>query len=355
MDPYSPNVGRQQVVVVVREDWTVSCYDISLKLLWEKAVAHKSHEMASMAEYFHIDEVAVYLAPLGLEEGSSGAVIVGASMVPRDVEKFENRIRVEQGLGIGEKGGLQEHPDMQMRAKLEHFSLYALDSKDGHVIWRHDGSEVKAEQYVRSLPQHAYKLDVNELAVKQHHGGGLNDWMLFRQSLIGELPHRWTSRDDTGLRIAHFVRRHLGAGAAHGSAFAHDNGEFQHCTVMVVSGLPARSQLFNGSLCLRRHHLNDPLHHGTGSANFVGGSNAIPVAIAAAAPVVMRTLDSKTMKESSAKDLVVAIHSGIVTAFTGRRGVTHWQINGAPNWDIKFRHAYSLQYDTDAFRVEEVG
>ena len=43
--PYSSEKERSQVIVLVKEDWSVVCYDASLNLLWEKAVAHKSHEL----------------------------------------------------------------------------------------------------------------------------------------------------------------------------------------------------------------------------------------------------------------------------------------------------------------------
>jgi hypothetical protein len=43
----------------------------------------------------------------------------------------------------------------------------------------------------------------------------VNDWTLFRQSLFTELPHYWRYKDDTNIRIAHFIRRHFGAGSAH--------------------------------------------------------------------------------------------------------------------------------------------
>ena len=59
---------------------------------------------------------------------------------------------------------------MRLRSKLEHFSVYAMDAADGVILWRHDGVEVHAEQYVKSLPQHAYKLDLTDLASKIHHG-----------------------------------------------------------------------------------------------------------------------------------------------------------------------------------------
>jgi hypothetical protein len=50
VDAYDADKRRSQVIVVVREDWTVICYDSQLNVLWEKAVAHKTHEMDSMID-----------------------------------------------------------------------------------------------------------------------------------------------------------------------------------------------------------------------------------------------------------------------------------------------------------------
>ena len=140
---YSDNASRQQVIVVVREDWTVSCFDTTLKLLWEKAISHKTHELSTMASLFKIDDVSIYISPLSLEQatdslesgisgsGGGGIVVVGASMVPRDEAAL---IKLEEGL-VGETG-VSEHPELKFRAALEHYSVFALEAGDGHVIWR---------------------------------------------------------------------------------------------------------------------------------------------------------------------------------------------------------------------------
>lgn len=493
---------RRQSIVVVREDWTVSCYDPQLNLLWEKAVAHKGHDMITMMKYYKIDEVSVYLAPISLEEYSTGAVIVGASMSARDPNALANHIRVE--LGLAEGDSVEEHPEMKMRRELEHFSVYALDSVDGHVIWRHDGTSLEKSQYIKSLPVSSY---VWRSAIEEakeplvHNAPGLSDWSLFRSSLMAELPHRWSQRDDTALRMAHFTRRHVGAGntgsskkegktgsrgsntgssstsatskansvissdvkrlfdvtgdsgkaktkgkgkgstrklnaageeektrfgsvnvkglsadavlphdssehidhpnvlvahtdsgievialktgvpitslslqadrtyadvdgdgvvdtllllenqqdvAMHGEVFAHHSNRLQHCTIMAISGLPARAQLFNGTLCQRSQHLHDPINQ----ANNVRYS--LPLSVSAAPPLVLRVLDARTREESGVRDLVVAINTGIVTSYTGK-GEFNWQHHGAPSWPYSFKHPTVAAFDSDAIRADEIG
>lgn len=209
------------MIVVVTEDFTVSCYDASLSLLWEKSVAHKSHQLDYVINHYTVDEAAIFTTPLNLQndEKGPGAIIIGASLRMKDsAEGVTPPSLIEAGFDMNEDGDI-EHPEMKIRSMLEHFSVFALDAKEGHVIWRHDGSDVKEEQYTRSLPYQAYHLDSFDLSRMAVHGASsdMNDWSLFKGSLVAELPHFWHDREDTNLRFAHFVRRHIGAGASQGS------------------------------------------------------------------------------------------------------------------------------------------
>jgi len=154
IEHYDVDKERNQIIVIVREDWTgyslphyltllsllirilsiVSCYNSNLRLLWEKAVAHKTHEIDMIINKYMIDDVAVTISPISLQEGSSGIVIVGASMSIRN-ESF-SQVSVEHGLDLNEDGAV-EHVDLDIRSALEHFSVYALNAANGHVLWRH--------------------------------------------------------------------------------------------------------------------------------------------------------------------------------------------------------------------------
>lgn len=505
VSPYDADKERSQVVVVVREDWSVTCYDAQLNVLWEKAVAHKTHAMDAMADKFRIDEVAVMIVPISLKEGSAGVVIVGASMALRESDR-DRGIEVEHEAG---PSGDEEHPEMRARASLEHFSIYALDAATGHVLWLHDGLEMRPEDFVKSLPVTALKLDRRDLQPRIHHAPGITDWTIFRQSLLLQLPHHWANPSDAALKMAHFERRHVGArkafpapgasvvagvGAAvkaffpsssssssslsgkaavaglsrrvggllashgrftgietpplaatavlphdasehtehpnvlvahtrnglevvalrtgvpmtslalakgrayadvdgdgvvdtivalesasdvhaqgYGSAFAHAShtGTVQHCSIMVLSGLPAQSQLFNGSLCASRHSLQDPI-------NKHSAARMLPERVAVAPPAVLRSLDPRTMAEAKVRDVVVAINTGIVTSFSGS-GTFKWQLRGGPTWSLpeeagaddddarsssrqqqekghaKTSLASLTPFDADALRVDETG
>lgn len=509
--PYSEDVERSQVIVVVLEDWSVICYDATLKVLWEKAVAHKTHELDTMIDKFRIDQVAVMIAPISIREGVSGVVVVGANMALREAHED---IRVEHESEQMHSGD-EDHPEMHARASLEHFSLYALDASNGHVVWLHDGLEMKPEDFVKSLPMNALRLDRRDLQPQVHHAPGISDWTIFRQSLLAQLPHSWQSVANTALSLAHFERRHLGArsvssgqarrslgtktgtrsggiglagalgpsdskgkavaGAGAGAGkrpgvgetaasakrdagrlvsghgrftgietpplaasavLPHDasehtehpnvlvahtknglevialksglpmtslalspgrayadvdgdgvvdtlivlekaadvqthgyslpaagghagSGGLQHCSLMVLSGLPTQAQLFNGSLCANRNSLNDPA---VTPSRYQGSRRTLPDRISATQPLVVRTVDPRTLMESRVRDVVVAINTGILTCFSGT-GVFKWQLRNLPLWSLSededvnapFSGASLLHFDADATRVEEGG
>merc|ERR1711871_1057396 len=158
----------------------------------EKAVAHKTHEMQLLADKYYIDDVSVRVLPLSIKKDAYGVIFVGASMRP-----------------IGSKEGNHVGDSHHASVHIEHGMAYA---EDGHVIWRHDGFDsLKPEQFSASLPQHAFRLDTRDLHSKSHHAAGITNWNIFRESMVAELPHFWSDRDDTLMRLAHFQRKHIGS------------------------------------------------------------------------------------------------------------------------------------------------
>jgi len=464
---------RKQVIVVVREDLTVTCYNYRLQVIWEKSISHSVHGIGTDLEHFIVDEASLVITPMSVTEEGEGMVVVGTSFVKRN--DLDDEITLEENLDMH-----REDLDAAVAAgsagggstvKPDHFSVVCLDGKTGKFIWKHDGMEVHAEQFTKSLPQHAYQMDVHDLEGQLHRAPGVSDWNSFRSSLVHQLPHTWESPQDTEMRLAKFVRQHVGAGARHqgttrsrskkgqrksgrilqtekknrgkgnvvtgqgkfsgvvsepasasvegvinaatsthssnpnvlvahtskglevislltgspitslalstGPTYSDLDGdglvdslyvlktkedalfqaermerkadEVHHCSIMALSGLPPRAQLFNASVCPGHGTLTEPLK---GSGRKGGGKLADVVGVAP--PLVLKTTDTRTRKESKVRDVITAIHSGTITSITGQ-GTFNWQIRDGPTWNLEYEDAHVMSFDTDAYRASVGG
>jgi hypothetical protein len=63
-----------QVIVLVFNDWTVQCYDSSLRLLWSQVLIDTIDHYG----YF-MNAVGILITPNVLDHGKNGTIIVGAS------------------------------------------------------------------------------------------------------------------------------------------------------------------------------------------------------------------------------------------------------------------------------------
>lgn len=125
--------------------------------------------------------------------------------------------------------------------------------------------------------------------------------------------------------------------------FASSGQEFQRCTMIVTSGVPPTSQLFNGSLCSYGHSLHEPLSK---------RKLEVPASITAKV-VVIRAIDEKTLMESNSRDVVIATSNGVVSCFGGN-GKFKWQLRNGPTWTDSKRASVML-FDSDAMKVHDVG
>lgn len=603
IEPYQTTESRSQVIVIVFDDWSVICYDSYLRILWKKLIINtmKHPSLELLLNHYHIDEVSLYIAPLQIKstttsssstteenESSStseqnsdmmmmnhGVVIIGANMIKRkltdishlyipDQLKFHmldaidndfnvlnyTKIRSDSKTNDNKENKEEKDIEEKLYAKLQHYNVYTLNGLNGEILWKHNGEEIKVEQYSKSLPQHAYQLNVGSknLQMKTHHSIGINDWTIFRRSFIDELPHSWYNNEYTSMRIAHFVRRHIGASAAlyshhhhhknsnnnnknyryrlqkqkeqlelqqnlarnndksnnnnhnngkgkngkssstktkyattnnnfhpllngeiklHGleetaelphNAAEHtenpnvvvihkknglevialrtgvpitslslltnrvyadvdgdnvidaivilnnpervnihnieyhthqyssmNNYKLQHCMLIVMSGLPAQSQLFNGSICSNRLSIHDPLfssyeeenqhhpqhqhhqHHKNTQKNYNNNNhednygkileqpylqeNADYPSIMHTTPLILHKLNPKTKKESKIRDIIVYTHVGIVTSYSGD-GTFNWQIRHAPKWSLQHQHHHDSESDSNGNSVD---
>lgn len=72
IDKYDNNKERKKVIVVVTEDFSVSCYDANLSLMWSKSIAHASHQLAFVADNYRIEETDIFITPLNMKTGHTG-------------------------------------------------------------------------------------------------------------------------------------------------------------------------------------------------------------------------------------------------------------------------------------------
>lgn len=166
--------------------------------------------------------------------------------------------------------------------------------------------------------------------------------------------------------------------------------------IVVMSGLPARSQLFNGTVCADRGAvLRESLGKAAGmhQADSVGISSGSSSSgrknsnsrhhqrqqqyaaarsdimnsnpdISHTAPLVLYKLDPDTMTESKERDVINAIHAGVVTSFSGS-GKYNWQLRNTPQWSNSNSGNSSIvssglggaviAFDADALRADSLG
>lgn len=140
--------------------------------------------------------------------------------------------------------------------------------------------------------------------------------------------------------------------SSRGSGFAHYGGELMPCTMLVVSGLPATSQLFNASLCTAHSNMQDPVSSYSRRSR-AAAQKASAVEVKAASPLIMRKMNEKVPSiEDREKDIVVALNTGVISCFTGL-GNFKWQVRSGPLWNMDFQHPSVVHYDFDYYRATE--
>lgn len=76
--------------------------------------------------------------------------------------------------------------------------------------------------------------------------------------------------------------------------------------------------------------------------------------VSAASPVILRALHPRTGAETRERVVVVAVNTGVVTAYSGK-GEFLWQLRDAPTWAVDNRNASAVLFDVDARRVDDLG
>jgi hypothetical protein len=94
-------------------------------------------------------------------------------------------------------------------------------------------------------------------------------------------------------------------------------------------------------------------------AGYYSSGYAIPTTISAASPVILKTIDPKTLLESKMRNVVVAINIGLITCYSAD-GEFKWQSRSGPRWEVgaeetRAGSGTAVLFDSDASRVEDLG
>ena len=86
---------------------------------------------------------------------------------------------------------------------------------------------------------------------------------------------------------------------------------------------------------------------------------SIPSTISAASPVILKTIDPKTLLESKIRNVVVAINIGLITCYSAD-GEFKWQSRQGPRWEVgeedtRTGSGTAVLFDSDASRVDDLG
>ncbi|EGG15798.1 hypothetical protein DFA_09466 [Cavenderia fasciculata] len=229
--PSGTAANREQVIVVVLDDWSVLCYNSRLKPLWESFI------IDDIPKNHYLSEIAIDIIPINLKEGDQGLIVLGGRLEPVgngvghkphvmpaigiDPKKYMDNDYLSDGeftgydpneedVGGGEhQGEGHDHKDEGgLHGRDEsHFSYYALDAKTGAKRWSHEENDFKPknvhldEEY-HGEKRHSYKQHIISL---MDHEGEVN-WKLFKDNMLDQLPHSWSSRYDTKLQSNHFTK-----------------------------------------------------------------------------------------------------------------------------------------------------
>ena len=228
------NNSRKQIIVVVLKSWTVLCFDHNLHLQWETS-ASRIQSVLGLGPLVH-REVGITISSLSIVQGDRGVVIVGGSMMLRDGVNdgtFEiSGDRVQEDTDGSDSKNYKEEVILQHQRdvyyekvkRAEHFNYFAFDGQTGSVRWKHQAGpgleqEDPGEDDIDvTSTNNGYRMTATDLRHMNTGGGGdggggdkqrdksVMDWKEFRLSMLDELPHSWSERDDTELHLAHFSR-----------------------------------------------------------------------------------------------------------------------------------------------------
>ena len=214
-EAYKPGERRKQIIIVIMRNYEVYCFNSDLSLRWKQ-----DHYIEEGRAFVH--EISAVVLPYQIREKIRGMVVCafrttndrGFSKHRAD-DVFEQDVRAgfnEQNYDEQEEQTYENDEEYEEMEKflVEHINYYALNLKDGEIIWEHERDD---EDDVGDNIDHA-KREIDYLEVYQEmrlqaaydHEWHSIEWHEFHDCIYQHLPHTWTSFFDTKMVPAHFSR-----------------------------------------------------------------------------------------------------------------------------------------------------
>lgn len=239
--------ARTRSIFVLTQDWSLLCFDASLKLVWETTLVQ------NVPAWLVHRSAAITVVQRSLRIGDEGLVVVGgrmdtfetavttlehrdgtatASAVRRDEDESNliNNGHDDDIIDGGADGptprgtqrvregdaGLDDLFTAASAANLRHFSYFAVDGATGGLRWKHTTDDFTEDQARHTYQPRSTVVDAGHSAIHAHIGEV--PWREYSADVREKaLPFRWEHKEDTRLAVEHFEKGRLCRGT-HASA-----------------------------------------------------------------------------------------------------------------------------------------
>jgi hypothetical protein len=197
---YSETANREQIVVIVTENFQILAYNSKFDLMWAKTIAVDLSES-------YLTDVAILINSNSMRVEDTGSVIIGARLQHKaKLDKYhlhgETTVQEASGNEFPESNFNPEGTESLLHDGTErqfgrdsHYNYYAFDGLSGEERWKHGSQDFIVGSAEADLlhPQH----DV--------HSGEV-DWRNYRAAVVNSLPHSFTVSHDSALDLQHYER-----------------------------------------------------------------------------------------------------------------------------------------------------
>ncbi|XP_019863012.1 PREDICTED: uncharacterized protein LOC109591820, partial [Amphimedon queenslandica] len=196
LQPYQSVVQvRKQVIAVLYSDWTLSCYNHNLKLMWSQKLNKKEIPIAS--------EASLLVSAISIKKSPAGVILVGGRINGNyDNNNNNDNIGGDSDKRRMRRGAEQEKMEHQKLESLGHYCTYAVSGKTGELLWKHEPGDFEVHPaYDIGLSSFThFKLLFHKYLLHE----GEVSWHQYSSAICQIMPHSWTDDFDTKLELAQF-------------------------------------------------------------------------------------------------------------------------------------------------------